>query len=607
MYTKKIQIINYGPIGQLEIAFPFEGNAPKPVLLVGENGSGKSILLSHIVNGLISAKSVVYPETPEVEVGKVYKIRGTTYIQLGKESYFARVAFEDDLFTEEIRSMSAKEKYPSVPAGLSGTDAESSWNSMNSKETDYFNSNLHSRNKNKIKDVFSRNCVLYFPPNRFEEPAWLNEENLRARAKYMELKRIEGYTTRNVINYSPLHKNQNWLFDVIYDRSVFEIQTPRFTTASEGNLTVSHPLFLGYSGRATDIYNVALQIIRSIMRGSQNIRFGIGTRLARVVSIMEDEQQLIPNIFQLSSGETSLLNLFLSILRDFDLCGASFTKTEDIRGIVVVDEIDLHLHAVHQYEILPELIKIFPNVQFVVTTHSPLFILGMEKVFGEDGFAIYRLPDGRQIGTEEFSEFKDAYKVFTETNKFSDEVEEAIKNAQKPLLFVDGETDRKYLLKAFELLGDDTRGILERIEVQGGGGAGNLRKIWNSITKLPENLIPQKVVLLFDCDSEVGSVDSGNFFKRGIPQQNSHPIKKGIENLFGKTTLEKAKNHKLAFIDIKGKHEEITRGEEQIIPERWEINPDEKTNLCNWLCENGAAEDFEHFREIFDILKVILD
>ena len=44
-------------------------------MLVDENGSGKSILLSHIVNGLISAKGIAYPETPEVELGKVYKLR----------------------------------------------------------------------------------------------------------------------------------------------------------------------------------------------------------------------------------------------------------------------------------------------------------------------------------------------------------------------------------------------------------------------------------------------------------------------------------------------------------------------------------------------------
>ena len=46
MYTKRIQLVNYGPIDHLDITFPFEGDTPKPVLLVGENGSGKSILLS---------------------------------------------------------------------------------------------------------------------------------------------------------------------------------------------------------------------------------------------------------------------------------------------------------------------------------------------------------------------------------------------------------------------------------------------------------------------------------------------------------------------------------------------------------------------------------
>lgn len=607
MYTKRIQIISYGPIDQLDIAFPFEGNKPKPVLLVGENGSGKSILLSHVVNGLITAKSVAYPETPEVEVDKVYKLRSDFYIKTGKDSYFARINFEDNLFTEEIRSLLTKKEYSIAPMEFSGTDVQNAWNSMNLEEKDYFKSNFHGGNENKIKDVFSRNCVLYFPPNRFEEPAWLNEENLKAKAKYMNLKHLTGYTTRKVINYSTLHDNQNWLFDVLYDRGVFEIQTPRLPIAKQDDLTVSYPFFLGYSGIATSIYEIALQIIRSIIRGNQSTRFGIGTRLNRVVSIIENEQNLVPNIFQLSSGETSLMNLFLSILRDFDLSGAPFTKADDIRGIVVVDEIDLHLHAVHQYEILPELIKIFPNVQFLVTTHSPLFILGMKKVFGEDGFALYRLPQGQQIGTEEFTEFTDAYKAFTETSKFSDEIQTAIKNARKPLVFVGGKTDREYLLKASELLGQETKEILEKVEILECGGNGNLKNAWNSITKLPENPIPQKVLFLYDCDNKIDFENKGNFFRQNIPLQSNHLIKKGIENLFNRTTLEKGKNYKPAFIDITYEHKKTNRGENEIVPEEWEVNTDEKTNLCNWLCENGTAEDFQHFREVFNILREILD
>ena len=40
-------------------------------------------------------------------------------------------------------------------------------------------------------------------------------------------------------------------------------------------------------------------------------------------------------------------------------------------GIVLIDEIELHLHPKWQRAVLPALHKTFPNVQFIVTTHSP--------------------------------------------------------------------------------------------------------------------------------------------------------------------------------------------------------------------------------------------
>ncbi len=46
------------------------------------------------------------------------------------------------------------------------------------------------------------------------------------------------------------------------------------------------------------------------------------------------------------------------------------------QGVVMIDEIDLHLHPKLQREILRRLSKIFPNVQFIVTTHSPNVVIG---------------------------------------------------------------------------------------------------------------------------------------------------------------------------------------------------------------------------------------
>ncbi len=217
MYTKRIQLVNYGPIEKLDIDLPFQGDVPKPLVFVGENGSGKSILLSHIMNGLITAKGIAFATTPEIESGKAYKLRSASYIGSGKQYYFGRVDFEDTFFVSELRSMQNKEAYPNPPAGVVGTPAEVLWQKMAQGKSDQYDSNLSSPNpaiKDKIDEVFAKNCVLYFPFNRSEEPAWLNERNLKAQAQYMDLRHIAGDTSRRIIASSPLHENQDWLFDV---------------------------------------------------------------------------------------------------------------------------------------------------------------------------------------------------------------------------------------------------------------------------------------------------------------------------------------------------------------------------------------------------------
>lgn len=369
MYVERVQVVNYGPISQLDVTFPFKDGIPKPIVLVGENGSGKSILLSHIVNGLINFKDLIYPKTPEVEAGRVYKLRHNSYIKSGSELYFAKVDFEGGLFVREIRSRQLKQHYSNDFPKLFGSDVREAWEGMQPQRNDYyFISNTHvGDSKNKIENIFSKNCALYFPSNRFENPAWLNEEELKARAEYMGLKHIRDSTNRRMINYSPLRENQNWLFEVAFD-------------------AIAAIAYKHKDKSAMTLYETALQVVREVAKGNQQVTFGIGQRHRRVVSIEGEKDQIVPNIFQLSSGETSLLNMFLSILRDFDLCDTPFTKAKDIRGIVIVDEIDLHLHAVHQYTILPQLIQMFPHIQFVVTTHSPLFVLGMNNIFGERWF-----------------------------------------------------------------------------------------------------------------------------------------------------------------------------------------------------------------------------
>ena len=580
MYTKRVQIINYGPIAELDIELPFVDETPNPVVLVGENGSGKSIFLSHIANGLLVAKDHAFSETPEIEAGKVFKIRSNSYIKSGTECYFARADFEDGFFFAEMRSRHLKREYEVTPPALPEGDAKAAWDKMAAEMDEYMDSNILTDNSNTIRELSSKNCALYFPSNRFEEPAWLNQENLVSQAEYMDLTTLRGHTSRKVINYSPLHDNRNWLFNVVYDRSVLSEQT------------------------ATQAYAAALKIVRLVMNGYAGTRFGIGPRRNRVVTLESDAGQLVPNIFQLSSGETSLLNLFLSILRDFDLYVTPFVEANEVRGIVLVDEIDLHLHTVHQYDILPSLMRMFPKVQFIVTTHSPLFVLGMAQIFEENGFALYRMPQGQEISPEEFNEFGETYQAFAATSKFSDDIRSAVRDSQSPILYMEGKTDVQYLKTAGELLGKQS--VLNAIELNEKGGGPNLKKIWDAVKNLPVSMVPRKVVLLHDCDNKDPDQTKENRFRRTVPTQSGHPIEKGIENLFSRQTIESALSHKEEFIDVSGSYPDKKRGKVQMIPEKWRVNEDEKTNLCDWLCENGTADDFEHFQVIFDLLEEVL-
>ena len=606
MYAKRIQLRGFGPIDSLDIELPFETDIPKPVVLVGQNGSGKSIVLSHVVSGLLEAKDEVYHQTPEVEPGRAYRLKTNFYIKSGAQFSFSRVDFENGWNVSELTTMRKKRDYREVPPGLAGTEVEPLWRQMGSVSNDHAESNFGADYEDdiRLRSVVAGNCILYFPFNRFEDPAWLNRGNLTAQAEFVDRKPMLAHTERRAIATSPLEQNRNWLVDVIYDRRVSETRSVRVPLPSPGE---DSPWFLEAERAETrdhdeSVLRTALQIVRTILLDETNASFRLGRRGLRFVALHGDDGLIVPNIFQLSSGETSLLNIFLSILRDFEWGGSRFSDARDVRGIVVVDEIDLHLHALHQFEVLPLLIRMFPRVQFILTTHSPLLVLGMKRVFGDAGFALHRLPDGHRISAEEFSEFGDAYRAFSSTRRFVDDLEEAVRTARSPVLLTEGDTDRRYLGRAAELLGKEA--VLSRFVVRAADGSGNLAKVWRH--PMPE-LFAQRVLLLFDCDENRPNDNRGQIHQRSVPFRPDNPIPSGIENLFSRPTLEKTRLHSSAFIDIEHEHQRTHRGVQAVIPEKWTVNSDEKTNLCDWLCENGTAEDFAHFQAVFDLLEEALD
>ena len=54
-------------------------------------------------------------------------------------------------------------------------------------------------------------------------------------------------------------------------------------------------------------------------------------------------------------------------------------KLRDNQGIVMIDEVDLHIHPRWQMELLPRLSRQLPRIQFIVTSHSPLLVGSLER------------------------------------------------------------------------------------------------------------------------------------------------------------------------------------------------------------------------------------
>lgn len=116
---------------------------------------------------------------------------------------------------------------------------------------------------------------------------------------------------------------------------------------------------------------------------------------------------------ELSGGFKSILSVIFSII---DWCEGvnegSFGLVSNAYGTVLIDEIDAHLHPEWQLTIVQNLKKLFPKIQFIVTTHSPHVILTANEK------EVIRIP--QHNGILEISPSSKSYKGWEITNILGD-------------------------------------------------------------------------------------------------------------------------------------------------------------------------------------------
>ena len=134
---------------------------------------------SYLLNPLMAAQQVAFDDT-EVESDRVYKLRSPQYIKTGETFSYAHVMFGDNFTCYEWQLSLPREQYETQLGCCPVVDK--SFGEIPAHETSVFNPEFIQRQVDVTKQFYS-NCVLYFPANRFEQPAWLNEGNLTARRK----------------------------------------------------------------------------------------------------------------------------------------------------------------------------------------------------------------------------------------------------------------------------------------------------------------------------------------------------------------------------------------------------------------------------------------
>lgn len=100
-------------------------------------------------------------------------------------------------------------------------------------------------------------------------------------------------------------------------------------------------------------------------------------KLAPRIAILSPSGPLL--LSQLSDGEKRIFSIIVDIARQLSLVRGGWREIERSTGLVVVDEIDCHLHPRWQRMIVPALEDLFPACQFIATTHSPFVIQAVQR------------------------------------------------------------------------------------------------------------------------------------------------------------------------------------------------------------------------------------
>ncbi|RUT05178.1 ATPase [Dulcicalothrix desertica PCC 7102] len=150
-------------------------------------------------------------------------------------------------------------------------------------------------------------------------------------------------------------------------------------------------------------------------------------RASLQMMVKKQGQELVVN--QLSDGEKCLLALVGDLARRLATANPYLANPLLGDGVVLIDEIELHLHPKWQREIVPALKRTFPNCQFIVSTHSPQIVSHIKP---DNIYIITATPDGVTLQQPENSFGRDSNQILEDLMGVSERPQQ-IKNGLSDL------------------------------------------------------------------------------------------------------------------------------------------------------------------------------
>ena len=478
IFLEKAIFINRAPFKHLELNFKEKGVN----VLSAVNGRGKTTILSHIVDAFYELARPIFPNQFKGIENLYYRYSSPLDIIEDSKTSVVFLRFKNDSQVwdyVDIRNKIEKDEYEKICS-----DNKVAYDDIVKSLEKEGNIKKWSKDakQESINAIFSNNLLTYFPAYRYETPGFLNDP-YKFELSFKKDLDISGYLPNDIEIISDLRSLSNWLMDIILDLQLYKSDSSK-QLRNNFNLILSKTL----SGKI-----------------SGDCRIGIGPRnnAGSRISIVQDKSnkinEIYPSIFNISSGEAALLCLFGELLHQAD----NNNKLLDISGIVLVDEVDKHLHIKLQKETLPQLFNLFPNIQFIVSSHSPFLNMGLAdeaiertQVFDLDNNGFICEPKNNKL-------YQDVYEMMIKDNqRFAEkytELEKELAKNSKPIVITEGKTDIKHILKAKEKLGI-TDIDFETIECENQpDGDSNLIALLEQLGKVARN---NKVIGIFDRDKE---------------------------------------------------------------------------------------------------------